>query len=537
MLRQVLQQVQVLWPAVDVHVAVDGTQSEESSSIVANGRVHQHMVSCQKWKHSDLQSLAASITTPFTLVLEGIAAVTGDVNLPRLIQQAENFKSLGVAVLGGSERGHDGTWDYTCTQLVLNNYHLELKEGYDFSRQTCLFCDVTSSSFLAATWVLKEVPYDPVLTRKSQTLDWSLQLHHRGILSMTCPDMMFHVNRNMRPREQHYEERDRPCVTKEEKKQAKAQLWTIKRQYRKVAQKWELNFIHFSNGTNLEYNCREIHFDCQANTKVKHYVLPPCCLKIKYKMFDIVDIIAKESKIPYQIGSGTLLGAVKFKDGLPWDFDDDASYHNSDMGKFKRSKQRMRRLGVSPAFSNQTSKLDPSIISKYIYMTGQGGFTFDLWGVKELPSAANMESLTEIPGNLVCFQYGNVAITIKAAIELQKNMSQTNQKNPHPVSCYLHSSVRVGTNWLPAPWNPALVALQKYGHNMYRHEPHWRFTGSSDPYKFKSSMKYPKTWLPPNQSPEHSTSRPVKTGWPRCPRPGHPACLDIHPMDGSIPFV
>jgi len=317
---------------------------------------------------------------------------------------------------------------------------------------------------------------------------------------------MFHARRNLRVKEQKYEQEQHSCITKQEKKEARAQLWVIKRQYRKLAQKWELNYIQFSNGTQIEYNCREIHFDCGALARVGKNILPPCCMKIKNKMLNTIDLISKEHRIPYEISCGTLLGALKFKDGLPWDFDDDAYYRNLDVFIFMKNKQRMRRLGLSPVFSDEKSKFDSSVKSKYIYINAQGGFLMDLWGLKDLPSKGNEENLSPIPKNIVCFQHGHIAMPAGLALSIHNNMSAY-MKRTHPTPCYLLSMVRVGTNWVPAPWNPGRAAIVKYGENLFRHEPHWRFSGAD----------YIK--------------------WPNCSLLGHHSCLDIHPLDGSLSFI
>nr|XP_053637621.1 uncharacterized protein LOC128692491 [Cherax quadricarinatus] len=505
-ITSVVRQARAAWPSISIVVSVEEEKQAEVEDISHLSGVTLATMKCEKWRRSDLRSLTKFVKTPFVLVLDGVSAITDDLDLPRLLSVALGLRSIGVGIVSGSERGRDGSWDYTCTRLTIRNSRLTLRDGYEFSRAACLFCDVTISSFLAATKVLLDVPYDLSMSHRSQVIDWSLRLQRHGYLTVTCPDVMFHVQRSLRSKEQHRES-DRSCVTKEERKQARAQLWAIKRQYRKLAQKWELNFVTFNNGTSFEYNCREVHYDCSANIKVRYYILPPCCLKLKNKMLNTVDIIAKENRVPYEISSGTLLGALKFKDGLPWDFDDDAYYRNSDAEVFIRNKQRMRRLGLSPYFSDQANKGNKSVVSKYIYATSQGGFALDLWGRKTMPSLGTLEKLNKYPDNLVCLQHGHIPTPIKVAKSIQKNLTLNKSEKKMPPSCYLSSFVRVGSNWLPGPWNPGKKALAQYGDYMFRHEPHWRWNDEENP------------------------------GWKPCPQPGHHACLDAHPLDGSIPFL
>ncbi|XP_068218944.1 uncharacterized protein [Palaemon carinicauda] len=503
----VVRQAVAMWTGIAVIVAVDEEKRAEVDDISHHPGVNVLTVPCEKWRRVDLGLLLDHVTTPYSLVLDGTSAVTDDINLLRLLSILIGLRKLGVGVVGAAERGRDGFWDYTCTRLTLDNSRLRLRDGYEFSKAACLFCDVTSSSFLAETKILREVPFDVNMPHRSQMIDWGLQLQRKGILTMTCPDVMFHSQRNIRPRELHREV-DRSCITKEDRKQARLMVWAIKRQYKKLIQKWEINIMIFNNGTTLEYDCREMRYDCNAYHKVKHYMLPPCCLKIKYKMFSTLNIIARENRVPYEINSGTLLGAVKFKDGLPWDFDDDAYYRNSDVEIFIRNKARMRRLGLSPYFSDQVNRVNSSIISKYIYSTSPGGFFMDLWGVNKMPSEGTLEALGKYPDNLVCLQHGHIPTTIKMAKNVLMNKTRTTKPGrPVPFTCFLSSMLKVGTNLVSGPWNPGKKALNRYGDNLYRHQGHWRWSSVENP------------------------------GWRACPRPGHHTCLDIHPTDGSLPFL
>lgn len=503
----VVRQAVALWTGMAVIVGVDEEKRAEVDDISHHPGVNVLTVTCEKWRRVDLSLLLDQVTTPYSLVLDGVSAVTDDINLLRLLSILVGLRKLGVGVVGGAERGRDGFWDYACTRLTLDNSRLRLRDGYEFSKAACLFCDVTSSSFLAETKVLREVSFDPNMPHRSQMIDWGLQLQRKGILAMTCPDVMFHSHRSLRPREQHREV-DRSCVTKEDRKQARSMLWAVKRQYKKLIQKWEINIVIFNNGTTLEYDCREMRYECNAYHKVKHYMLPPCCLKIKYKMFNTLNIIARENRVPYEINSGTLLGAVKFKDGLPWDFDDDAYYRNSDVEIFIRNKARMRRLGLSPYFSDQVNRVNSSIVSKYIYSTSPGGFFMDLWGINKMPSEGTLEALGKYPDNLVCLQHGHIPTAIKMAKNVLMNKTRTTKPGrPIPPTCFLSSILRVGSNLVSGPWNPGKKALNHYGDNLYRHQGHWRWSSVENP------------------------------GWRPCPRPGHHTCLDIHPTDGSLPFL
>lgn len=475
--------------------------------------------------------LVSVVSTPFVLYLESASAVTKDLSLKIMLETVRDTK--GVALIGMSERGSDGAWDYVCTQLHIKNSRLMMQQGYYFSRNGCLFCDVTSNSFLSATWILQEEELDCSLPEPSRKLDWSLRFQRQGILLMTCPNSMTHINKHIKDSDT-VTSLDRPCVTKSQRIQARDEHMSLKRQYRKIARKWELTSVVLPNNTRLEYSCLEIHYNCQAVTRVKYYALPDCCLKIKNKMFATLDAVARKEKIPFEVHSGSLLGAVKFKNAIPWDFDDDAIYRNSDMKKFLKHKQKMRQVGLSPVFKKEYSGNNKSSLHNYFSMSGQGGFSMDLWGVDQFKSLTDYNGLKDLPPNLVCFLSDRSLVSIKTILsehasqgssnakvienisagttesniksETDSSSQHTSSEKPFPPHCFLQSLVRIGSNWLPGPWNPAEAARKHYGPGLYHHEPHWRMKES-------------------------------KSGWANCPRTGHHGCLDLHPMDGTLPFL
>ncbi|KAK4319450.1 hypothetical protein Pmani_009615 [Petrolisthes manimaculis] len=504
----VARQARGVWDGVRVVVGIDEERRAEVEDVSHLPQLSIITMECDRWRH-DLRPLMANVLTLYVLVLSGVSAITPDLDLSRLLAVIEARQRVGA--VGGAERGKDGTWESPCVQLQMHNSLLKLRDGYEFSQDACLYCDVTSASFLASTQVMLDLPFDLTLPSKPQMVDWGLRLQRRGILTMTCPDVMFHVSRNVK--QPQHRDQDQHCQTKEERRAARSEAWTARKPFRKLAQKWEVTHLAFDNGTIYEFTCRDIRFNCRAYERVRHYMLPPCCIKFKNKMLTTIDIIARENRLPYEINAGTLLGAVKFQDGLPWDFDDDASFRNQDVEVYMRNKQRMKRLGLFPNFIDQPHRDKKAVVGKYVHASTQGGFSLDFWGRPSLKSLATTHMMNTLPDNLACFQSGHVLTTVSMAKKIILNVTQSNtspkknsKKSTSIPEFYLQSHVRIGSNWLPAPWNPGKAALLKYGAALYKHETHWR-------------------WL--NQS---------QAGWKVCPRPGHHTCLDLHPLDGSLPF-
>eukprot|EP00455_Lapot_gusevi_P040882 TRINITY_DN4675_c0_g1_i3.p1 TRINITY_DN4675_c0_g1~~TRINITY_DN4675_c0_g1_i3.p1 ORF type:complete len:224 (-),score=16.95 TRINITY_DN4675_c0_g1_i3:70-741(-) len=63
-------------------------------------------------------------------------------------------------------------------------------------------------------------------------------------------------------------------------------------------------------------------------------------------MLHTFDDVARELKVPYWIDFGTLLGAVKFKDILPWDRDLDISVFEEDLRTLQANRHRFLARGI-----------------------------------------------------------------------------------------------------------------------------------------------------------------------------------------------
>lgn len=482
-----------------------------------------------------LNQLIDYVETSHILYLTSCLAITADLNLNRLLEVASEVR--GVGIIGMSERGLDGGWDYTCIDLKHQNSRLVLTEGYEYSRGSCIFCDMTSKSFLAVTEIVKKVLPDSSLPETARHIDWALRLRLAGILTMLCPEVMIHTTDSKIPvKDVAKLDKRCSCSTKKDKIKKREESLIVKRLYRKLAQKWQLTTIKLANKTVLEYSCLEIHFDCKAKTHVSQYMLPPCCLKIKQKMIGAFNVFAKDYLIPYEIKAGTLLGAIKFKNSLPWDFTENCYFPNSFSRIILDNKRKLQALGM-PLNSILRHNDKDGIVHEYFSVRGQGGFSFDLYGVDVLPSEASKEQLKQLPGNLVCLQYGHHPVRIDSFLYgkdnitniIQHHRNETIKNSPkfqdvvlHNTQtqvllpavtypqlpkkiCFLQSFVRIGDMWVVAGWNPALEAKEYFGKNLFKHRAHWKFE------KLNSS-------------------------WPYCSCPGHPLCLDIHPRDGNIPF-
>ncbi|KAB7502586.1 hypothetical protein Anas_12276 [Armadillidium nasatum] len=200
-------------------------------------------VLCDKWNEPVLKTILRSIETPFTLILHEPLAVTPDLNITRLLNTIEEVKVVGV--IGFAERGKDGGWDYTCSQLKLQGSHFNIINGYEYSKEACFFCDVTSNSFLVDTHLFKEVLPDFNLSFEMRKLDWFMRLQKLNVWTMTCPDVMIHTSNNVTDRKEFLINR-KDFINSYNDKECYPEYEEHKTQFKELAQKYNLNISYDS---------------------------------------------------------------------------------------------------------------------------------------------------------------------------------------------------------------------------------------------------------------------------------------------------
>ena len=441
---------------------------------------------CEEGNRFPFSSILKQISTPFTMYAHSSAAFTQDLYIEKLIEFSFNHSSIGV--VGLSERGADGGWDYKCQQLAIENGHLTIVDGYYHSTGLCMFCDATSSSFLVATDVLRITFPDGNLPFETRFIDWGIRLKKTGVVVANCPQSMHLTTRDIM-----YEIKQEPLYLED-----KQEYISMKKTYKELAVKWKFSIIRTVEDILLKYTCSEISFECSPRSRVKHYMLPQCCLDISSEMLKDFSSIAKRNLFPYKINSGTLLGAVKFKGSIPWDFDHDWNFpiHMADYIESKRND--FLSLGFFNFFRDK-----PFTIKKGNYFTAyyKQGFSLDLYGNKNIVPVTNK---TDLPRNVPCLLNGFHAISIDSY--LKGNYSKDKKDVNGQINCYLNTYLKFGSYWIQALWNPVGAIANMYPGNTFKHRLHWRF--EKDIYS-----------------------------WPPCPQKEDSLCLDVHPMDGNIPFL
>ena len=101
------------------------------------------------------------------------------------------------------------------------------------------------------------------------------------------------------------------------------------------------------NGDRLffpEYRYKEIKRLIKRHKSIKPQLSKKNLQRAKKILFDVVDLL-EENKIDYHLEGGTLLGFVRDRKLLPWDFDIDLSFFTDDAKKFLPLSSRLLKKG------------------------------------------------------------------------------------------------------------------------------------------------------------------------------------------------
>ena len=254
--------------------------------------------------------LLAFVSTPYVLVGRDLAHFSWLSQIERLVRVISTTPHVGIA--GGSFRNSTGHWQIGCYQTELENYVLEYKEGYYYSRDTnCMYCDHVQGPFVSRTELLRKTSFDEKLNREVVFEDIFLRVAEKEHLVMNCPDVMFFTGA------------DHGYTTKPKEKNR--QLW------RAFATKWTLNRVLLPGGVKHSFSCLDINYKCNPRGSGKLGVaLPVCCQEQFASALQFFHNFCEENDLMYELDTGTTMGVVKFRDLLPWDLDGDLifSYNN-----------------------------------------------------------------------------------------------------------------------------------------------------------------------------------------------------------------
>ena len=153
---QVLQAIAKYYPNVNVSLALETSLLADfvtGQKLNLTTLVFKDLTRGETWS-----KLLKMVITPYVLLALDITHFTDDLNLKRLVRVLRETKDTIIA--GGSHKNQRGEWDEGCLQLKFRNWTAYFQDGYYYSFNDCIVCDVLTGPFLAKTRKLKEVGFD-----------------------------------------------------------------------------------------------------------------------------------------------------------------------------------------------------------------------------------------------------------------------------------------------------------------------------------------------------------------------------------------
>lgn len=247
---------------------------------------------------SDAENLNAAIskvTTPFVLLGESLAHFSNQSSLERLVRVLDDLDHVQVA--GGAARDAQGHWSHGCLQQHMANYQAKYTMGYYHSKYECMYCDDLLTPFVTTTKLLRSLAFSAGLSGQALYRDWFAKVRGAGHLAVLCPDVMFFVG-------------DHVNMTADD--------WLP------VARRWALQKVQAFDGREHLFSCESVGISCRNPLGIiQSYLLPPCCVEEMEELIGYLVSYAEQNHLDYELHAGSVLGAIKLGQYLPWDFDTD----------------------------------------------------------------------------------------------------------------------------------------------------------------------------------------------------------------------
>ncbi len=323
-----------------------------------------------------------------------------------------NPRTLGA--VSGATKNATGHWKTHCWQAEISAHNLVLSRGYHKSHCDCLICTMLWDDFGPFTARTKEmqVILDATMGTLNQVfVDFFLSLGLKSKTIYSCPDVMFTTVGNA----------DLQLMDKS--------FWL------KMAFKWTFQGISVDVGPSRvhQFTCHELDLACQPEEQTKDSLVPWCCIFAANHIVKTLNLISQETGLHYELDSGSLLGAVKLNNFIPWDVDGDLYissesmhlFHANGLGRFILANE-----GISIFGWNEDNYWDKGAGH---YQLSYKGLEFELMGKR-----GNLTLRPDEPPTLV--QFGN--------------------------------------SWARSHHHPGRYLRGRYGSNYLKHAQSWRFMSS-----------------------------------------------------------
>ena len=155
-LRKVFEGVSTYYPSVPVIFVSNKTLKFRWLKEV---RLRLTFMAFNDLTHGETWSkLLKMVATPYTLFAPDITYFTDDVNLERLVRVLSENRNVMIA--GGSQKNQRGEWENSCRQVQFRNWTAYFEDGYHYSFNDCIRCDVLLGPFVAKTKELQDLGTD-----------------------------------------------------------------------------------------------------------------------------------------------------------------------------------------------------------------------------------------------------------------------------------------------------------------------------------------------------------------------------------------
>ncbi|KAG1664524.1 hypothetical protein GQR58_019769 [Nymphon striatum] len=444
----VLNGIKSTYPSLKIHLVV--TKNVNDIVLKANNsNIFKLKIPSNIKEGIALKNVLKSVDTPYVLIARDLFTFHWYANLERQIRILSQTKNL--AVVSGALRNSSAYWKHGCYQSETRMHVLQYTEGYYESSNECLHCDMVTGPFVAKKNIFDDVPLDKRLESEMLYKDWFLTLKSKGYKVMSCPDVMYFMD-------------DYKYMS----------VLHDKKSWSPLATKWEFDYVKIDSKITHKFTCEEIKYKCNM-MNTKNFILPTCCYDVMSHSLKFFAEFMQNHNISYQINTGSVLGATKLSDMMPWDLDGDLEMMNYDYEKVYDHNAEFIKAGLAPREWKISKCCD-----KEGHFSPNGYFKI---------------------GDPLYFEVFGHEIPLSTDVYLPKELLGQHTK------MVVHG---ITVNSQP---NPGLYVRNRYGKECYKHAQSWIIYGVKDSHV------------------------PYKSGqFTKCSRPNYHTCLDMHPGDGSILF-
>ena len=261
------------------------------------------------------KKLADKVTTPFVFVALNLKAFPDNWgNFERALRLLINSKNIAV-LSPATKNVQSGHWKSHCWQAEMAQYKLILTPGYFQSQCDCMKCTLLWEDYGPFVTKTKHLTnfLDPNLgSPYLMFTDFFLRLKLSEQNILSCPDLMVET--------------------------IIANHSTANLDWLSLAQKWQFQQVSIDHGPAdekiAEFTCQDIHKVCEPEKQTQSFLAPLCCSRGANHIVRVLDTISTQLDIHYELDSGSLLGAVKLNNFIPWDIDGDVYIDTQDMKHF-----------------------------------------------------------------------------------------------------------------------------------------------------------------------------------------------------------